>query len=95
LTSWQLDSDGREAIHAYPATSLITGLAADLRLGGGLSQPWSRRAAALALICGGAAVGVLALRSHIARGVALAAVITLDVAVLGHTVERMRSTKLR
>jgi uncharacterized membrane protein YoaK (UPF0700 family) len=64
-------------------TSVITGLAADSRLGGSLGQPWFRRVAALVLIGGGATVGALALTWHIGLGVALAAFITLAVTVIG------------
>jgi uncharacterized membrane protein YoaK (UPF0700 family) len=74
-------------ISTVVVTSVITGLAADSRLGGGTSQPWFRRVATLGLICAGAATGAVALRSHIALGVGLAAAITLGVAVLGHALE--------
>ena len=69
-------------------TSLITGLAADSRLGGGLGQPWVRRVAALALISAGAIGGALAISLHLGAGVALAAVIVLAVTVIGHVAQR-------
>ena len=49
-------------------TSLITGLAADSRIGGGVGQPWVRRVAALALICAGATGGALAISLHLGAG---------------------------
>jgi len=69
-------------------TSLITGLAADSRLGGGLGQPWVRRVAALALISAGAIGGALAITLHLGAGVALAGAIVLVVTVIGHVAER-------
>lgn len=69
-------------------TSVITGLAADSRLGAGIGQPWFRRVAALVLISAGAGLGALALMWHIGFGVALAAVITLGVTVFGHLAGR-------
>ncbi|HET9873498.1 MAG TPA: YoaK family protein [Propionibacteriaceae bacterium] len=69
-------------------TSVITGLAADSRLGAGLGQPWFRRLAALVLIGAGAAVGALALTWHIGLGVAIAAALTLGVTVIGHLAGR-------
>ena len=69
-------------------TSVITGLAADSRLGGGLGQPWFRRVAALVLISAGATAGALALVWHIGLGVALAAAITLAVTVIGQLAGR-------
>jgi uncharacterized membrane protein YoaK (UPF0700 family) len=65
-------------------TSTITGFAADSRLGGGHNQTWFRRLAAIVLIGGGAAVGALLLMVHIGLGVALSALITLAVALVGH-----------
>lgn len=66
-------------------TSTITGLAADSVFGSRVDKhPWRRRAGAIALIGAGAAVGALALNVHIAFGIALSAVITILVAVLGH-----------
>lgn len=66
-------------------TSTITGLAADSVFGARVEEhPWRRRAGAIALIGAGAAVGALALTVHVAFGIALSAVITVAVAVLGH-----------
>ena len=66
-------------------TSTITGLAADSIFGGRVDKhPWRRRAAAIGLIGAGAAVGALALTVHIALGIALSAVITVVVTLLGH-----------
>jgi uncharacterized membrane protein YoaK (UPF0700 family) len=65
-------------------TSLITGLAADSRLGASLGQPWVRRIAALVLISAGAAGGALAISLHLGAGVALSAIIVLLVALIGH-----------
>jgi uncharacterized membrane protein YoaK (UPF0700 family) len=69
-------------------TSLITGLAADSRLGGGLGQPWVRRVAALALISAGAVGGALAISLHLGAGVALSAAIVLIVTLIGHIAQR-------
>lgn len=69
-------------------TSVITGLAADSRLGGGSGQPWFRRVAALVLISAGATVGALALLWHIGLGVALAAAVTLVATVVGQVAGR-------
>lgn len=69
-------------------TSLITGLAADSRLGGGLGQPWLRRVAALALISAGAVGGALAISLHLGAGVALAAAIIGVVTLTGHLAHR-------
>jgi uncharacterized membrane protein YoaK (UPF0700 family) len=65
-------------------TSAITGLAMDSRLVGGHGRHVRRRVAAIALIGAGACAGALLLQVHVAWGVALAAVITLAVTVLGH-----------
>lgn len=66
-------------------TSTITGLAADSVFGARIEEhPWRRRAGAIALIGAGAAVGAVALTVHVAFGIALSAVITIAVAVLGH-----------
>jgi uncharacterized membrane protein YoaK (UPF0700 family) len=68
-------------------TSTITGLAADSRLAGGIgTQDWRRRAGAVALILFGAAAGAALLQWHLAAAVALSAVITLAVTVLGDRV---------
>jgi uncharacterized membrane protein YoaK (UPF0700 family) len=69
-------------------TSLITGLAADSRVGGGVGQPWVRRVAALALICAGATGGALAISLHLGAGVALSATIVLVVTLVGHLAHR-------
>ncbi|WP_375385492.1 YoaK family protein [uncultured Microbacterium sp.] len=71
-------------------TSTITGFAADSRLAGGKGQPWFRRAAAIILIATGAGVGALLLMAHIAWGVALAAIITLIAALLGHVAAHVK-----
>ena len=66
-------------------TSTITGLAADSRLAGAVeAQDWRRRAGAVVLILLGAAAGALLLQWQLAAAVALAAVLTLAVAALGH-----------
>lgn len=65
-------------------TSTITGFAADSRLAGGTGQPWFRRAAAIVLIAAGAGLGALLLVAHIGWGVAVAAIVTLIAALLGH-----------
>ena len=74
-------------------TSTITGLAADSVFGARVdNHPWRRRAGAIALIGAGAAVGALALNVHIGLGMALSAVITIVVTVIGHLA---RSARLR
>lgn len=75
-------------------TSTITGLSADSWLGGRTGQPWARRAGAVALICAGATAGALLLRLGggdgdargvgLAAGIAVPALVTGAVAVLGH-----------
>jgi uncharacterized membrane protein YoaK (UPF0700 family) len=66
-------------------TSTITGLAADSVFGARVEKhPWRRRAGAIALIGAGAAIGALALNVHIGLGIALSAVITILVTVIGH-----------
>jgi uncharacterized membrane protein YoaK (UPF0700 family) len=65
-------------------TSTLTGLAADSRLAGGTGEGWRRRIGAVLLILAGAAVGAALLRWHIGAGLALAAVIALFAALLGH-----------
>lgn len=74
-------------------TSLITGLAADSRLGAGLAQPWVRRVAALALISAGAIAGALAQSFHLGAGVALSAAIVVGVAVVGQRSTRTPTTR--
>jgi uncharacterized membrane protein YoaK (UPF0700 family) len=66
-------------------TSTLVGLAFDSRLGGNAKQQWKRRAGAVLLLGAGAASGALLLRAHLGFGTALAAIITIAVAVLGHT----------
>jgi uncharacterized membrane protein YoaK (UPF0700 family) len=75
-------------------TSTITGLAADSRLAGGPGADWQRRSGAVVLILLGAAAGALLLQYHLAAAVALAAVLTLAVAIAGHRLrtERMERT---
>lgn len=69
-------------------TSTITGLAADSRFGAGGGQPWVRRAAAIALIGVGAAVGALLLTVSSWLSVAVPAVLTLAVALVGDVLVR-------
>ncbi len=56
-------------------TLTITGLAADSTLGGGSNPGWTRRAAAIASMFAGAAIGALLLRYSIAVSLALATVV--------------------
>jgi uncharacterized membrane protein YoaK (UPF0700 family) len=72
-------------------TSTITGFAADSWLGGNHKKTWFRRFAAIVLIGSGAAVGALLLMVHIGLGVALSALITLVVALVGHLAHRRAS----
>ncbi|MHA7263583.1 YoaK family protein [Arthrobacter sp. TMN-37] len=65
-------------------TSTITGLASDSRIAGGKSPFWARRAAAIALILAGAVAGAAALKIDLWAGIALSAVLTSAVTVLGH-----------
>ena len=69
-------------------TSTLVGLAFDSRIAGGKGQPWKRRAGAIVLIGAGAAVGALLLRFGLGYGMALAAIITIVVAALGHVGSR-------
>ncbi|MBD3914824.1 DUF1275 domain-containing protein [Nocardioides hwasunensis] len=69
-------------------TSTITGLAADSRLGAGLEQPWLRRAGAIVLIGVGAAVGALLLSVATWLSVAVPAVLSIAVAVVGEVLVR-------
>jgi len=71
-------------------TSTLTGLAADSRLAGGTGEGWRRRAGAVLLILAGAAAGAGLLRVGFGAGLAVAAVITVAVGVLGHRRARMR-----
>lgn len=65
-------------------TSTITGLAADSRLAGGTGLHWRRRAIAIALIGLGALTGAAMLHLHLSAALALAAIITLAIAWIGH-----------
>lgn len=83
---------GLKDLTTVVVTSVITGLSADSRLGGGHGQQWERRTAAIVLIAAGAATGALLLRWHLGFGVLLAGVIALIVAVLGDTYLRTQSS---
>ncbi|WP_043444179.1 YoaK family protein [Arthrobacter sp. L77] len=65
-------------------TSTITGLASDSRLAGGKSPFWARRASAIALIMAGAVVGALTLRVDLWLGIAVSALLSAVVTLLGH-----------
>lgn len=65
-------------------TSTITGLASDSRLAGGKSPFWARRFFAIALILLGALAGALTLRVDLWLGVAVSALISGVVTLLGH-----------
>ena len=65
-------------------TSTITGLASDSRLAGGKSPFWARRFFAIALILLGAVVGALTLRVDLWLGVAVSALVSAVVTLLGH-----------
>ncbi len=71
-------------------TSTLTGLAADSRLAGGTGEGWRRRLGAVVLILAGAAAGAALLRWHVGAGLAVAALITLVSALLGHVRARVR-----
>lgn len=79
---------GLKDLTTVVVTSVITGLSADSRLGGGHRQPWQRRVAAVVLIAAGAATGALLLRWHLGLGVLLAGVIALVVAAVGEADRR-------
>jgi uncharacterized membrane protein YoaK (UPF0700 family) len=64
-------------------TSTLTGLAADSWFGGGKKQLWKRRLGSVVLIGLGAAIGAMALNIHLSLGLAISAVITLAVAIIG------------
>jgi uncharacterized membrane protein YoaK (UPF0700 family) len=86
---------GVKDVTTVVVTSTLTGLAADSRLAGGSGDGWRRRLGAVVLILAGAAVGAALLRWHIGAGLALAGVITVVAAVLGHArahVDRMLGT---
>jgi len=72
-------------------TSTITGLAADSRLGAGVDQQWRRRAGAIGLIGAGATAGALLLTVSAWLSVAVPAVITVGVAVVGDRAARRRT----
>lgn len=65
-------------------TSTLVGLAFDSTLGKGGGQPWKRRAGAIVLILLGALVGALLLRLGLGAGMAVAALVVLVAAALGH-----------
>ncbi len=65
-------------------TSTITGLASDSRLAGGKSPFWARRFFAIALIMLGALVGALALLASLWLGIAISALLSGLVTLLGH-----------
>lgn len=64
-------------------TSTLTGLAADSWFGGAKKQMWRRRLGAVVLIGVGAAIGAVALQVHLSLGLAISAVITVAVALIG------------
>ena len=64
-------------------TSTITGLASDSRLAGGKSPFWARRALAISLILLGALVGAALLHIDLWVGIALSAVLSLVVTLIG------------
>lgn len=75
---------GVKDVTTVVVTSTLTGLAADSRLAGGNGEGWRRRLGAVVLILAGAAAGAALLRWHIGAGLALAGLITLVAALLGH-----------
>lgn len=75
---------GVKDVTTVVVTSTIVGLAFDSKFGGASGQQWKRRLGAVVLIGVGALVGALLLNVHIGLGMAVAAVITLVVALLGH-----------
>ena len=75
---------GVKDVTTVVVTSTLVGLAFDSKFGGASGQQWKRRLGAVVLIGLGALVGALLLNVHIGLGMAVAAVITLVVAVLGH-----------
>lgn len=64
-------------------TSTLTGLAADSWFGGAKKQMWRRRLGAVVLVGLGAAIGAAALHVHLSLGLAISAVITVAVALIG------------
>ncbi|GAB2451262.1 uncharacterized membrane protein YoaK (UPF0700 family) [Conyzicola lurida] len=75
---------GVKDVTTVVVTSTLVGLAFDSKFGGNSGQQWKRRAGAVLLIGLGALVGGLLLNVHIGLGMAVAAVITLVCALLGH-----------
>lgn len=75
-------------------TSTITGLASDSVLGKGGGQPWARRAGAVLLIMLGALAGAALLRVHIGWGLALSAVVTIAVVIVGHYAHPSRGPRM-
>jgi uncharacterized membrane protein YoaK (UPF0700 family) len=75
---------GVKDVTTVVVTSTLVGLAFDSKFGGNSGQQWKRRAGAVLLIGLGAFVGALLLHVHIGAGMAVAAVITLVCALLGH-----------
>ena len=69
-------------------TSTLTSLASESLLSGGLNAVWNRRTAAIVMILAGALSGALLLRWFLSLPIAIAALLTLVVAVTGHTVLR-------
>ncbi|WP_081738053.1 YoaK family protein [Arthrobacter sp. H41] len=76
-------------------TSTITGLASESRLAGGKSPFWARRAAAIALILAGAFVGAASLNVGLWLGIALSALLSSLVTIVGHTRHRKEKKALR
>ena len=79
---------GVKDVTTVVVTSTISGLASDSVLGKGGGQPWKRRAGAVVLIMLGATAGAALLKVDIVAGMALSAVVTLMVVVLGHLAHR-------
>ena len=75
---------GVKDVTTVVVTSTLVGLAFDSKFAQGTGQPWKRRAGAVLLIGLGAFAGALLLNVHIGVGMAVAAVITLVCALLGH-----------
>jgi len=75
---------GVKDVTTVVVTSTLVGLAFDSRFGGNAKQQWFRRAGAVVLIGVGATVGALLLHVHVGLGMAVAALITLIAAALGH-----------
>jgi len=75
---------GVKDVTTVVVTSTLVGLAFDSKFGGGSGQQWKRRAGAVLLIGLGALAGGLLLNVHVGLGMAVAAVITLVCALLGH-----------